>query len=94
MFGYFCKRIVQIIPVLIIISFLCFMIIRLVPGNPVRNILGMEATEEAIEALEKELGLDRPLLIQYKDFLINAFQGDLGKSITLRESVSSLIIDR
>ena len=94
MLGYTIKRILQVIPVLLIISFICFMMIRLVPGDPVANMLGVNASKEAIAAQRAELGLDKPLLTQYGDFLVKALQGDLGKSITTRRPVIDEIPQR
>ena len=94
MLGYTIKRILQVIPVLLIISFICFMMIRLVPGDPVANMLGVNASKEAIAAQRAELGLDKPLLTQYGDFLVKALQGDLGKSITTRRRVIDEIAQR
>ena len=94
MLGYTVKRILQVIPVLLIISFICFMMIRLVPGDPVANMLGVNASKEAIAAQRAELGLDKPLLTQYGDFLVKALQGDLGKSITTRRPVIDEIAQR
>ena len=94
MLGYTIKRILQVIPVLLIISFICFMMIRLVPGDPVANMLGVNASKEAIAAQRAELGLDKPLMTQYGDFLVKALQGDLGKSITTRRPVIDEIAQR
>ena len=94
MLGYTIKRILQVIPVLLIISFICFMMIRLVPGDPVANMLGVNASKEAIAAQRAELGLHKPLLTQYGDFLVKALQGDLGKSITTRRPVIDEIAQR
>ena len=94
MLGYTIKRILQVIPVLLIISFICFMMIRLVPGDPVANMLGVNASKEAIAAQRAELGLDKPLLTQYGDFLVKALQGDLDKSITTRRPVIDEIAQR
>lgn len=94
MLGYTIKRILQVIPVLLIISFICFMMIRLVTGDPVANMLGVNASKEAIAAQRAELGLDKPLLTQYGDFLVKALQGDLGKSITTRRPVIDEIAQR
>ena len=94
MLGYTIKRILQVIPVLLIISFICFMMIRLVPGDPVANMLGVNASKEAIAAQRAELGRDKPLLTQYGDFLVKALQGDLGKSITTRRPVIDEIAQR
>lgn len=70
------------------------MMIRLVPGDPVANMLGVNASKEAIAAQRAELGLDKPLLTQYGDFLVKALQGDLGKSITTRRPVIDEIAQR
>ena len=94
MLGYLVKRVLQVIPVLFVISFICFMMIRLVPGDPVVNMLGLGASKEAIAAQREELGLDRPLLVQYKDFLVDALHGDLGTSIITRKPVVEEIADR
>ena len=94
MLGYTIKRILQVIPVLLIISFICFILIRLVPGHPAANMLGVNASKEAIAAQRAELGLDKPLLTQYGDFLVKALQGDLGKSITTRRPVIDEIAQR
>ena len=94
MLGYTVKRILQVIPVLLIISIICFMLIRLVPGDPVTNMLGLGASKEAIAAQREELGLDRPLLTQYWDFLTKAIRGDLGTSIITRKPVLNEITAR
>lgn len=94
MLGYSIKRILQVFPVLLVISFICFMMIRLVPGDPVANMLGLNASEEAIAAQREELGLDRPLITQYVDFLKGVVQGDLGDSIITRKAVTEEIANR
>jgi len=88
------KRICQVIPVMFIISFIVFFMIHLVPGDPVRNLLGIEATAEAIEATREELGLNKPLPVQYMNYLRNISKGDLGTSIFTKESVTSQIKER
>lgn len=94
MLGYITKRILQIIPVLIIISFLVFFMIHLIPGDPVKNMLGIEATEEAIRVTRENMGLDKPLHIQYFRFMSGIAKGDLGTSIYLQTPVTEEIIRR
>lgn len=94
MLGYALKRVLQVIPVLLVISFICFMMIHLVPGDPVTNMMGIGASKEAIAAQREELGLNRPLLVQYGDFLVNAAKGDLGTSIITRKPVTAEIAKR
>lgn len=72
-------------------TFIVFMIIRAIPGNPAQVILGQLATKEAIAALTAELGLDKPWYIQYFDYLGGLFQGDLGTSIRTSSPVSEEI---
>lgn len=91
MLNYSIKRILSVIPVLLIVSFVVFMIVRLVPGDPVKNMLGMNATEEQILLTKAELGLDQPLLKQYITYMKGLLHGDLGKSILNKQSVASLM---
>lgn len=92
--GYILRRLLQMIPVLIGITLFAFLFVQLLPGDPIQTMLGGRATPEVIEAAHKKFGLDEPLPVQYLLFLRNAFQGDLGTSITQRTLVTSLIADR
>ena len=87
MLAYSIKRILQIIPVLIVISLLVFLMMHMIPGDPVKNMLGMEASKEAIEAERERLGLNDPLPVQYFNFMKGVAAGDLGKSIFTKKSV-------
>jgi peptide/nickel transport system permease protein len=80
--------------VLIAVTLIAFSIIHLVPGDPVRLMLGTRATDEAIAILRGQLGLDKPLHQQYVDFIVNAFRLDFGTSLTLRTDIGSLIAQR
>ena len=77
MLSYIGKRLLQLIPVLLGMTFIVFMIIRAIPGNPAQIILGQQATKEAVEALTIKLGLDNPWYIQYFKYLGDLFKGDL-----------------
>ncbi|MGD6966145.1 ABC transporter permease [Rossellomorea vietnamensis] len=91
MFQYTIRRLLQLIPVLLGMTFIVFMIIRAIPGDPAQTILGQQATKEAVAALRGQLGLDNPWYIQYFQYLAGLFQGDLGESIRTKSTVSSEI---
>lgn len=76
------------------VSILVFMMVHLIPGDPVTYILGDFATEEAIEKLNRQLGLDDPLPVQYFNYVISAFQGDLGTSYITGYTVIEEILNR
>jgi len=92
--GYIVRRIAAVIPVAIGVATLTFLIIHLVPGDPVVAMLGDTAPQADIEGMRHRLGLDRPLPEQFVSFLCGLLHGDLGESITFRRSVSSLISER
>jgi peptide/nickel transport system permease protein len=92
--AFVLRRLILSIPILLLVSIMVFSLIHLIPGNPATVILGQEATPEAIAALEHELGLDRPLVVQYFVWLGNVLQGDLGRSLVDRTPVIEHIIQR
>lgn len=94
MIGYVLRRIMQLLPVLLIASLCIWAMIYAVPGGPVGVIVGENATQEQIAAATKQLGLDRPVLVQYGAWLGGALRGDLGVSIHSREPVLDLIAQR
>lgn len=81
MIKYFIKRCISIIPVLLVVSILAFAFVHLLPGDPARMMAGDDADEATIEMLRQELGLDRPLPIQYLTYMGNLLKGDLGISL-------------
>ncbi len=81
MLKYFLKRLLSIIPVLVVVSILACGFVRLLPGDPARMMAGQDADAETIENLRRELGLDRPLLAQYVTYMGKVFRGDLGMSL-------------
>lgn len=85
------RRLLQLIPVLLGMTFIVFMLIRAIPGNPAKVILGQQATKEAVEALNASLGLDKPWYTQYFSYLSGIFQGDLGVSLRTKLPVSEEI---
>jgi ABC-type dipeptide/oligopeptide/nickel transport system permease component len=88
------RRILGAIPVLLGISFLVFMLMHIAPGDPVSLLLGDDATPADIEQTRRELGLDKPLLVQYWDFLSRAVRGDFGRSLKFNEPVMKLVFER
>lgn len=92
--NYILKRILQIIPVLLIISIMIFMIIRLIPGDPARLMLGEKATNQAVEALRQKLGLNDSLFVQYGRFMQGVFKLDMGDSLKYSQPVVELIKNR
>lgn len=95
---YIAGRLVQLVPVLLIISVIVFAIMRVLPGDPAQLMLagaeGGAVTPERIAELREEMGLNDPTYVQYLRFLGNALLGDFGNSIRFRSSVTELILDR
>ena len=94
MWKYIVKRLIMMIPIVIGISMLVFLIMSFSPGSAARMILGPEASTEDIQKLEQDLGLDKPLVVQYFDYMKNAAQGNLGKSYSTGDSVISTLLNR
>jgi len=94
MLKYTIRRLLTIIPVLWLVSAMVFVLIHLVPGDPVLVILGAAAKPEQVEMMRQRLGLDQPIIIQYWDWMIALLQGDLGASILSDEPVTRLILER
>lgn len=92
MFRYIIRRLIAIIPILFVVGTIVFLLIQLMPGNPARQILGADATQEEVEKLEVDLGLDEPLPIYYVKWLGNLLKGDMGESIYTGDKVLSDII--
>ena len=91
---FLLTRLAWTIFVLIGASLVIFFILHVVPGDPARAMLGPLGTPEAIETLRRQLGLDQPLVTQYYLWISRALSGDLGHSILLSQSVSSLLGER
>jgi ABC-type dipeptide/oligopeptide/nickel transport system permease component len=90
--GYIGRRVIGSIPVLLGITALVFMILHIIPGDPAQIMLfGSNATPDQIQALRRELGLERPLLVQYADFLWRLLHADLGMSFSSQRRVADEI---
>lgn len=94
MLNYLLKRIIQIIPVLIIVSILIFFMIRLIPGDPALIRLGDKATPQMVEILRREMGLDKPIIVQYVIFMKNLLKLDLGDSLHYHVPIVDLLKKR
>ena len=93
-FDFIFHRLVQLIPVLLGISIVTFVLAQLIPGDPVRAMLGGKGTQEAIDAIRARYGLDQPIIVQYFVYMKNLFQGDLGVSLNYRAPVVDVILGR
>lgn len=94
MIAFLGRRLFQTVPVIVGITLASFVLIHLVPGDPIRIMLGGKASEERIAQIEHELELDKPLPLQYVTFVAGATHGDLGESIILRRPVSGIVGER
>jgi peptide/nickel transport system permease protein/oligopeptide transport system permease protein len=91
MLVYIAKRLLQAVPVLLGVLFVTFAVTRFTPGDPAQIMAGAEASEVAVEAMRRRLGLDQPVPVQFVFYLGRVLQGDLGSSYHLGRDVSSLI---
>jgi peptide/nickel transport system permease protein len=93
MTNYGLRRILYTIPVLLAATFIIFMLIHLVPGDPASVIGGQEATQEELAVIRQRLGLDQPLPVQYFYYLRNLLRGDFGRSYYFKEDILKLIVE-
>lgn len=91
MLDYILRRVLLLLPVFLAVSALIFLILHLIPGDPVDNLLRVGSGADQRAKIEAKYGLDRPLVVQYGLWLSNVLQGDLGTSIITRRPVSSMI---
>ncbi|QBY53407.1 MULTISPECIES: glutathione ABC transporter permease GsiC [Cupriavidus] len=94
MLNYFLKRVLGVIPTLLIVAVLVFLFVHLLPGDPARLAAGPEADSATVELVRKDLGLDRPLPEQFVNFFSNAIRGEFGNSLRTKRPVSEEIGDR
>ena len=92
--AFLIRRLLLTLPILFIVSVVCWSLINLIPGDPATVILGPEASEQAKDQMRERLGLNDPLVIQYVDWLGNVLRGDLGESLRDGTPVSQLILQR
>ena len=92
--GYIVKRLVSAVPVLLGITIIVFLIMSLIPGDPATAILGSYATPENVEKLNRDLGLDKPMVQRYFIWLGNMLTGDFGRSFSLNRPVLDEVSER
>jgi peptide/nickel transport system permease protein len=92
--AYIAKRLLAAIPVLFGLTIIVFLIMAMIPGDPATAILGSYATPENVERLNRQLGLDKPLVQQYFIWLGNMLHGDFGRSYTLNRPVLDEVLER
>lgn len=91
MLSIIARRIMALVPVLVIVAAVTFVVIHLTPGNPAEVILGNGATTGQIARLTKQLGLDRPIWVQFGHWALNAVHGNLGQSIFYQQPVMAVV---
>lgn len=94
MTGYILRRLIFMIPVAFFVTLILFIVLRLTPGDPAQVELGEQATPETVAALHHELGLDKPIPVQYLIWVNRILHGNLGKSLANRQPVVQAISER
>ncbi|MCF6370211.1 ABC transporter permease [Rhizobium halophilum] len=94
MSAYVAKRLLSVIPVLFGLSIIVFLVMSMIPGDPATAILGAYATPENVERINRDLGLDKPLVQQYFIWIGNVLQGDFGRSFALNRPVLDEVTER
>ncbi len=94
MAAYLLRRLLQSVLILLGVSFITFVLLYVLPADPVRQIAGRSATAATVENIRHELGLDRPFIVQYGRYLAGLVQGDLGRSYLQKSQVAELIASR
>lgn len=92
--AYILRRLLVSLLILVGVSFITFVLLYVLPADPVRQIAGRSATAETVENIRRELGLDRPFLVQYGRYFLGLVQGDLGRSYLQKTEVAELIASR
>ncbi len=94
MLNYFVKRLLGLLPTLLIVAVLVFLFVHMLPGDPARLAAGQDADPQTVELVRQELGLDRPLPEQFVSFFTRMVQGDFGTSMRSRRPVSTEVAER
>lgn len=94
MIRYIMKRLFMLIPVMVVVMILSFLITHIMPGDPVRMMMGDFTTEKQVSAMKHQLGYDQPFFTQFGKWLSRIIRGDLGESLFLYEKVSTAIFSR
>jgi len=94
MLAYVLRRLIQSALILVGVSFITFVLLYVLPADPVRQIAGRSATPETVESIRRQLGLDQPFIVQYGRYLWGLVQGDFGRSYLQKTEVAALIASR
>jgi len=94
MLNFAARRLLAAIPTLLVVTLLVFALVRLLPGDPARLQLGEEATPQALTELRHQMGLDRPVAVQYLQWLADLSHLNLGRSLQDHASVAGLIAQK
>lgn len=94
MVKYILKRILSMIPAILIIVFVVFFILSLTPSSPAQVMLGLKATPEQVEALNEELGYNRPVVVRYANYIWDALHGDFGVSYQSQKPVFDILLPK
>lgn len=94
MFPYVIKRLMGLIPTLLIVAVMVFMFVHLLPGDPARLVAGPEADLQTVDMIRHDLGLDKPIHRQFLNYFSNALRGDFGNSLRTKRPVSQEIAER
>jgi peptide/nickel transport system permease protein len=94
MYGYFFRRLLGTIPVMLVVAVFIFLMLRLTPSDPAAVIAGDNATTEQVAQIRSQLGLDRPMIEQFVIWSGKVLRGDLGESFFFKKTVASLIGER
>ena len=94
MTSYLLKRLLGLLPTLVIVAVLVFLFVHMLPGDPARLAAGVDASPETVELVRQDLGLDKPLPRQFLNFFVNIVQGDFGTSLRSKRPVATEIAER
>ncbi|HSW56955.1 MAG TPA: ABC transporter permease [Dehalococcoidales bacterium] len=99
MTTYIVKRLIQAVLILILVTLMVFFVMRLLPGDPLIIYIAQSAAistmpVEMLEEMRREFGLDKPIMVQYFNWVVNVFTGDFGSSLYYREKVGVLLMER
>ena len=90
--AYLLKRIAGLLPTLLIVALLVFLFVHMLPGDPARLAAGPQADEATVELVRRDLGLDRPLTVQFAMWIARVLHGDLGVSIVQQRPVLDMLL--
>lgn len=94
MARYLVKRLLAMIGTMLLVSIVAFLFIHLIPGDPARMVAGVKAPPDVVEAMRVRMGLDKPLAVQYFNWMAGIFRGDLGTSLRTNTAVGAEIMSR